>query len=95
MLFSVGSSIAVYFYNLVLCCLSAPASGQSAVFLSVRSSFEDQHILMTVAARKVQFLGIHSHEGDFAVLLSMGSSIETQPILMIAAAVWYYFLLDI
>jgi len=50
---------------------------------------------MTVAARKVQFSGIHSHEGDFAVLLSMGSSIETQPILMIAAAVWYYFLLDI
>ena len=85
----------MHFCSLMLCCISAPAGRQCTVFLSVRSSFEDQHILMTVAARKVQFLGIHSHEGDFAVLLSMGSSIETQPILMIAAAVWYYFLLDI
>jgi len=89
----VGSSIAVYFYNLVLCCLSAPASGQSAVFLSVRSSFEDQRIFMAVAARQCQVLGIFSPEGQFAVLCSVGLSIETQPILMVAAAVRCYFLL--
>ena len=84
--------VAVHFCNLVLCCISAPAGGQFAVFLSVRSSFEDQRIFMTVAAGQCQVLGIFSPEGQFAVLCSVGFSIETQPILMIASAVRCYFL---